>query len=77
VLTSKQRQTRYTMIFYLIRDKILTLGGIIIGVTGGKNGIGVIIGIWGGKDILISYIFKLIYFYFIRCCLSTNEESLT
>jgi hypothetical protein len=33
--------------------RILTLDGIIIEATGGKNGIELIIGICGGKDIVI------------------------
>ncbi len=40
-------------IFLLIKIRRLTLGGIIIGAPGGKNGIGGIIGICGGKDIII------------------------
>jgi hypothetical protein len=42
--------------------KILTLGGIIIEPTGGKNGIEFIIGICGGKDIVIFFIVKIILF---------------
>lgn len=57
-MTSKTEETCCALVFSSVHDELLTLGGIIIGATGGKNGIDVIIGIWGGKDIVISNIFR-------------------